>query len=93
MLTLCNAVTSELRSFLPSDMGDYNSEIPQYITGIFRNDIKCPFSSGIQVNAVANLHDLLTIWSNMKCVTVKVVLAAWKVKTPCHANGVFINKC
>ena len=23
----------------------------------------------------------------------KVVLADWKVKTPCHANGVFINKC
>ena len=25
-------------------------------------------------------------------VTLKVVLADWKVKTPCHANGVFINK-
>ena len=24
--------------------------------------------------------------------SVKVVLAWWKVKTPCHANGVFINK-
>ena len=24
---------------------------------------------------------------------VKVVLADWKVKTPRHANGVFINKC
>ena len=23
----------------------------------------------------------------------KVVLAWWKVKTPCHANGVFVNKC
>ena len=23
----------------------------------------------------------------------KVVLAWWKVKTPCHANGVFLNKC
>ena len=23
---------------------------------------------------------------------VKVVLADWKVKTPCHANVVFINK-
>ena len=25
-------------------------------------------------------------------VGVKVVLADWKVKTPCHADGVFINK-
>ena len=24
---------------------------------------------------------------------IKVVLAEWKLKTPCHANGVFINKC
>ena len=24
---------------------------------------------------------------------VKVVLAWWKVNPPCHANGVFINKC
>ena len=35
------------------------------------------------------------IWStwDYSCVSFKVVLAYWKVKTPCHAHVECINKC
>ena len=58
--------------------------------------IRCPFKHAYLQN-----FTFLYVFAHISqkfhqtsCLQVlKVVLAWWKVKTPCHANGVFINKC
>ena len=47
-----------------------------------------------QLSGGYTFHDNRTLIDNLEySLILKVLLAEWKVKTPCNANGVFINKC
>ena len=55
----------------------------------------CSAHSGLYLSnkyqhKVLNIHEQSNLWDGQ---LIKFVLADWKVKTPCHANCVFINKC
>ena len=45
------------------------------------------------ISGCDTVKNTLLCWGVYKICHFKVVLAWWKVKTPCHANGIFISKC